>query len=435
MEPHKAKKGLPFLKNPMSTLLMRRRLNQNIPEALPLPVSSKEPEPAYDPRIKGTRVHDFSAPRRRSIQRNDPLPPLPVQGDHQDAPVPEPAAKDTTQQAPVRQHQEVQSPPAASSSGMRNGSFRDRMRSSSGSSMSGSMQYDTLSSIAESNATRGSATYTRTNPSTRTTRSRKISLSEMSSKDTLPRHMKSTSSRFSFDMIGAAKQEKIMEERHRQRQLEKGEPEQDERRDSRFDDFDDDGFDYDAMMDDDGLEERIPGVNADFDEEVEYYEEEIPYTQQDDYNDDPDNDQENFAGFVFQRSDPSSSLGSPYTPGQLPTPRDAQGQAIGSAVTKDTPTLPGFPLSAESNVGGMELPVTQQLAGLEIDKDTPPREEATMATAAPVLDDLYFDDGIIGYEDEFAEDLAAEFDPNAEPFDESIFDDNDTDNPTSESLA
>lgn len=218
-----------------------------------------------------------------------------------------------------------------------------------------------------------------------------------------------------------------MEERHRQRQLEKGGPEQDERRDSRFDDFDDDGFDYDAMMDDDGLEERIPGVNADFDEEEEYFEEEIPYTQQDDYNDDPDNDQENFAGFVFQRSDPSSSLGSPYTPGQLPTPRDAQGQAIGSALTKDTPTLPSVPLSAQSNISGMDLPVSQQIAGLEISEDAPPREATTMATAAPVLDDLYFDDGIIGYEDEFAEDLAAEFDPNAEPFDESIFDDNDTD--------
>lgn len=360
------------------------------------------------------------------------LPPLPV-AKQELPPLPITNRDVTTNHRPTSQ-----SPPPVSMSGTRNGSFRDRMRSSSGASMSGSIQHENTSSIAKGNIHRESDSFRRVNPSTRTTRSRKVSLSEMSSRDTmasLPRHMKSTSSRFSFDMIGAAKQEKIMEERHRQRQLEKGELEMDERRDSRFDEFDEDAFDYDAMIDDDGLEERIPGVNADYDEEDDYLNE-AQYIQQDQFDtqEDPDNDQQNFSGFVFQRSNPESTLTSPHLPGQMPnTPRDAQGHAIGSALTKDTPTTATFPLSAQSNVGDMDPAFVQQLSGLELNEQPPLKEqERTADTKSNALgsvpeDEMYFDDGIIGYEDEFAEDLAAEIDPNAEPFDESIFDNNDTD--------
>ncbi|OAA71400.1 hypothetical protein ISF_01951 [Cordyceps fumosorosea ARSEF 2679] len=460
MEPHKAKKGLPFLKNPMSTLLMRRKANQNPPEPLPTPaLPSQDSEPAYDPRIKGTRVHDFSAPRRRSIPRNDSSQtitrPSPSEYQGGSVPAPAPAPFPVPTPVPPPAHEEAAPEPVSNQAStpdylsknkslppapfpeMRNGSFRDRMRSSSGSSMS-TTQHENLSSIAEDNAHRESDSFRRANPSTRTTRSRKISLSEMSSRDTmtsLPRHMKSTSSRFSFDMIGAAKQEKIMEERHRQRQLEKGEPESTERRDSRFDEFDEDAFDYDAMMDDDGLEERIPGVNADFDEEDDYLNE-TPYIQEDQFDaqDDPDNDQQNFSGFVFQRSNPESALASPALPGQMPnTPRDAHGHPIGSALTKDTPTTATFPLPAQTNPDDMDLAFSQQLSGLAVNEHTPlTEEERTPGARTNVLgsvqeDELYFDDGIIGYEDEFAEDLAAGIDPNDEPFDESIFDNDDTD--------
>jgi hypothetical protein len=84
----------------------------------------------------------------------------------------------------------------------------------------------------------------------------------------LPKHMKSTSSRFSFDLAGkgSAAQEKLLEERHRQKMAKKvrvstmtqssmgvGE--------------DEDDYDYDNMDFDDGLEERIPGVNADDDDD------------------------------------------------------------------------------------------------------------------------------------------------------------------------
>ncbi|KAG7107476.1 hypothetical protein HYQ44_013355 [Verticillium longisporum] len=250
-------------------------------------------------------------------------------------------------------------------------------------------------------------------PSTRTNRSRNASIGALSGRDVLssvPRHMKSTSSRFSFDMVGAAKQEKLLEERHRQRELEKktNEPESDTIRDSRFDDFDEDGFDYDAMMEDDGLEEPIPMADDDYgfddgfeetipmahddyddgfeeripikSDEYDVDEEPVPMTD-DDYDEDeepfpyenllssklpaetlpaaeadtakdPDDDQENFAGFVFQRSNPTSELATPRSAGLLITPRDADGKVIGFAMSS-TPRLPATvspELPAESSL-------------------------------------------------------------------------------------
>lgn len=84
-----------------------------------------------------------------------------------------------------------------------------------------------------------------------------------------PKRLKSNASRFSFDLagVGSSAQEKLLEEKHRQKAKR-------ESRESRVsggsdisdvrNDADDDGeySDYDDL-DDDGLEERIPGVNAD----------------------------------------------------------------------------------------------------------------------------------------------------------------------------
>uniref|UniRef100_A0A8H7NL89 Uncharacterized protein n=1 Tax=Bionectria ochroleuca TaxID=29856 RepID=A0A8H7NL89_BIOOC len=72
LEPQKTKKSLPFLKNPMSTLLMRRKNSQHAPDFLPQPMGGDSDEPMYDPRIRGTRVHDFSAPRRPPVQSKPP---------------------------------------------------------------------------------------------------------------------------------------------------------------------------------------------------------------------------------------------------------------------------------------------------------------------------------------------------------------------------
>lgn len=256
--------------------------------------------------------------------------------------------------------------------------------------------------------------------------------------------MKSTSSRFSFDMMGAARAEKLLEERHRQKELERKANPSSSNRDSRFDDFDEDSFDYDAAMDDDGLEEAIPGVNADYDDD--YFDEETPFEEEvplvgdvDVINDqdDPDNDQENFAGFVFSRSNPQSSLVSPATPGLMITPRDATGRPIGHAITKDrTPDAmsSASPLPIEDctpDTGD----TTVQLAGLGIEGLAAPPKTQYDPTVfqerryMPPVDDgmnaqdrgIYFDGGLL-------EELQMEADEIQKTnFDESIFDDDDVD--------
>ncbi|KAK3934774.1 hypothetical protein QBC46DRAFT_398993 [Diplogelasinospora grovesii] len=267
-----------------------------------------------------------------------------------------------------------------------------------------------------------------------------MSLSEASARDSVvsavPRHMKSTSSRFSFDMIGAAKQERLLEERHRQRELEKKATDGAQGpRESGYDEFDEDAFDYDAMMDDDGLEERIPGVNADLEEEEDEEDYEAAF--------DPDNDQENFAGFTFQRSNPTSTLASPLPPGtgMLATPRDSNGNVIGFAETKDaTPGLPPSPLptfgsdpatapgpdDAVLGLGIQELHIQDQVAqdeAVTAPQDDVQQEAAATVDPAPSTkrvndDDIYFDDGL-------ADEL--DFEHDGTVFDESIFDNNDTD--------
>jgi hypothetical protein len=85
----------------------------------------------------------------------------------------------------------------------------------------------------------------------------------------IPIRLKSDASRFSFDMngVGSSVQEKLLEEKHKEKEAARREKAQRER--SSFSDYDDDDFDYDAMEDDDGFEERIPGINADAEDEYD----------------------------------------------------------------------------------------------------------------------------------------------------------------------
>ncbi|KAK0634408.1 hypothetical protein B0T17DRAFT_611426 [Bombardia bombarda] len=453
---HKGKRGLPFLKNPMSTLLMRRRTGQSTPDVQPPPSST------YDPRIRGTKVHDFSAPRPKRVLST----------------VDASAASETPQSVgdSASTPRGAIWPPRLDSAGQGNTELARNPslnHSSVGSDLGLSSQQDhqyfvskplpeqpipavpPKDSPATSHRTSSSATsraisrqtsilLDSTN-STRTTRSHRLSLSETSTRgsviSSLPKHMASTSSRFSFDMIGSANEEKLLEDRHRKREQEKKTTDvAPDRRDSRFDEFDEDSFDYDAMMDDDGLEERIPGVNADYEDE-----EEGDGEDGNEYQSDPDNDQENFAGFVFQRSNQPSAAPSPYPPGELlPTPRDANGTVIGFAMTKDTtPCLPphdlylddapevgldttlvhsnsaasagsvpglgiqGFDITAEAENNA----VAPQNNHQDVPPDLPPPQRT-------VADDIYFDDGL-------ADELNFEHDGTV--FDESIFDNVDTD--------
>ncbi|KAF7542547.1 hypothetical protein G7Z17_g11479 [Cylindrodendrum hubeiense] len=473
----KPKKGLPFLKNPMSTLLMRRKNSQQVPNLVPLPLKNRPEEPMYDPRIKGTRVHDFSAPRPKRIFPNTNRDPSYVLSPSQSGTLPEQERSPNPLASPIEgaQASATSSPrnPSNASESVYSQDSQALRHSLSNTSemMNGSanallppprhappvppkneapISVQPRSSQASRLIDDASSIYSQS--STRIGRSRGPSLSGLSGKEVpsaLPRHMKSTSSRFSFDMVGAAKQEKILEDRHRQRELEKQttEPDPPSNRDSRFDDFDEDAFDYDAMMDDDGLEERIPGVNADYDDD-EYPEEEINMVGDFDYPSglgedlDPDNDQENFSGFVFERSNPTSSLTSPHSTGFIVTPRDAEGNAIGYAMGGDSPKLPNslspnllsphmLPnpelQAAGLGIQGLDLsgPTTlDNEAAFQQNQQLPPAN----ASQSGRKDDLYYDDEMKRYENqEFAEDLAAPPEWDDTPFDESIFDNNDTD--------
>ncbi|KAI1471657.1 uncharacterized protein F4812DRAFT_187931 [Daldinia caldariorum] len=413
----RAKKSLPFLKNPMSTLLLRRKTSQNVPD-LTLPLRGQDEEPLYDPRIRGTRVHDFSAPRPRKVIPNSELVNSGVERPRQDV-----VSPPTEHNSPVIGVPPVP-PKDGNSQSTRSSSTNSRTVSVDATSLQKSQ--DSVDSRSNVGSKNGRYSQRRTNsipPSLKSLKSLSRNVSEASSRDVLssvPKHMKSTSSRFSFDMIGAAKQEKLLEERHRQRQQDKRTDEPPHQRDSRFDDFDEDAFDYDAMDYDDGLEERIPGVNADLDEEDV------------DGVDDPDNDQENFAGFTFQRSNPVSVLASPHGTGISRTSGDAINSISGYVMTQELPGVPR-PLSVSMESPG-EAPVKEAseqntptglgIQGLETVKEMseqlpfPQQQQGETTRQLSKDDELYFNDGLI-------HDFDGEGDGSA--FDESIFDLEDTD--------
>ncbi|KAK4185121.1 hypothetical protein QBC35DRAFT_504438 [Podospora australis] len=435
--PRKGK--MPFLKNPMSGLLSRRKTAHHPVEIQPL-----KPVVNYDPSIRGTRVHDFSAPRKKITPSTDGAS---VSSSQVETPgfVDTPGARtdpgDSSGVPPIPEGVQVQNsgePPIRSAEGewrttsVRSLPSQDQSVPPVPPKDEPATSVRSLSSATSAETAVPTAARVNSKASTRTGASRAFSISSMAKRTSsvmsaVPKHMKSTSSRFSFDMAGAAKQEKLLEERHRQREQEKKTPEVGSAtRDSRFDDFDED-FDYDAMMDDDGFEEKIPGVNADYEEEEDFG----VCLDPDNDSMDPDNDQENFSGFVFQRSNPASTVASPHTPGgmMLPTPRDASGKVIGFAMTKDT--TPGFPtpvfpdssaLPQVDNVDGSGIHSVPEEAEAVSDSQqaTLPSssEPAEQEPKKPIPDDIYFDDGL-------ADEL--DFQDDGYKFDESLFDNNDTD--------
>ena len=246
----------------------------------------------------------------------------------------------------------------------------------------------------------------------------------------LPKHMTSNSSRFSFDLsgLGSSAQEKLLEEKHKQKQA---------ARKAIFGDIDDDdaaeldnyanyGFD-----DYDDLEEKIPGVNVDAEDDLE---EEIPGVNVDTTDvqihgvnteaevDQGDHTMPVSAGlqhFHFTPSVPSTIM-SPTTAGSgqtsFPTPRDDQGQAIGYAMSKESPDIrqqsPSFYQLSHPHTS-LEL-----IHGLGISSvPNGPQEEKPKAHDLPAQtfseDEMYFDDGDIQ--------LGAD-DSGSASFDESIFD-------------
>ncbi|KAK0389833.1 hypothetical protein NLU13_3406 [Sarocladium strictum] len=469
-EPQRGKKSLPFLKNSMSTLLMRRKNSHNVPDLLPLPLK-KEEEPAYDPRIKGTRVHDFSAPRRKHHMPHSGAHSSrsPTRHDRRSGMKRDPSLAADSMSTLVQPTSYVSS---ASESASASVISQPVGHSTSASSQKTKASAELVAAadqeappvppkddadVVRAHQSRRSHVVHQDGPShaksvasKHSAQSRKVSLADRTHRETIssiPKHMKSTSSRFSFDMIGAAKQEKLLEERHRQRELERQTTEPADSRDSHYDDFDEDAM-YEAMMDDGGYEEEIPGVSFDYEEDdfitPEDDMEGNPEDEPEPAEDDPDNDQENFEGFVFQRSNPASTLTSPQYAGTLPTPRDASGEVIGAAMTKFTPNLqiptlsplspfsPDFAGVSGSRMSGLGIQCISTSPLPDADVLTPQLDVPVSALNASAQiqerDELDFGSGVMsGFENEFAEDLAADPDHDAAPFDESIFDNNDTD--------
>lgn len=278
---HKSGKAMLHLLNPMS-LLARRRSSQVIGSRTEDIKIKNRDVPAmpddYDPRIRGKIIHDFSAPRpRRNISATQP--DTGVNGQDTSPPqIPsQPRAASWNDQikrhsdhSPVfKEHFEDQNVLQVENKGYLQSSLL------TGQSQPG---YDSSLPVFARNLPSHLPERTidapeQPEPGAEQPPSPPKAVShahpqQPQDQDTipnvpfnpsaLPRHLKSNASRFSFDMSGveSSTQEKMLEEKHKAKEASR------RMEDGYFDDFDED-FDDDMMDDLDGLEEKIPGVNAD----------------------------------------------------------------------------------------------------------------------------------------------------------------------------
>jgi hypothetical protein len=221
--------------------------------------------------------------------------------------------------------------------------------------------------------------------------------------ENLPKHMISTSSRFSFQLSGmdSEAQERLLEEKHKQHAASKISNVEDQA------DIDSEGSRYSDgdLGDDDGLEERIPGVNADSDDEVA-----------------DDCQKRSLDSFHFT---PTSALVSPSSVDvaeSQPTPQDGEGQVIGFANTKVSEDHSPVPPSLQFNPKLLEqVPWFGGLGIQSMGNSTSPSWTGVVQELPPQLedqqeddDDLYWDDGNIAGLDSVSD---------GESFDEALFDD------------
>jgi hypothetical protein len=232
--------------------------------------------------------------------------------------------------------------------------------------------------------------------------------------------MTSTSSRFSFQ-IAESTQEKLLEEKHKQHEATKksGAP-------GALDEEDDyDDYDFDA---DDGLEERIPGVNADFEEDDDFsYDVSEPNALVARYaaaepDETPVSDApstisrgQSFVGFHFT---PQSMTFSPTSTNNAsqPTPRDHEGFAIGIADSRESSQHEiSETLNKETVLDGGKVPMLGGLGITTAQAHARRRSQHVSRPQGQIFDDddLYFDDG----------EFELELNPSRGSFDEQIFDD------------
>ena len=484
------KKSRLNLLNPMMSLLARRRSSQNqsSPEDVGLNVKAQS-MPAipddYDPRIRGSIIHDFSAPRPRRIQSTLESPT------HQDPLALGPGPFEHVRRASDLSGLKDASPQRLSQSPNYSPVFKEHFQDDRQNLRPAQTGYLHSLAVSEQSSDLNTAkvpafakklpvvinevsdikitppsrpppipatevdslrkpaevTSELSNSSDEQSKPPAISkvLTGKSQSSTsihrrisgVPKHMTSTSSRFSFIGNGdSAAQEKILEERHKQHAINRktivldGDEGQDE---EQYDEYD-----LDA---DDDLEERIPGVNAD-----DEFEEEIPGITSDE-GDEEDNRRisiplyqetsktraslkidpnaaNNYArvdsrqAFHFTPEPSALSSGTTGATSQ-PTPRDENGQIIGLADTSYSPRPAATHQRQRSDLSITE--VSGGIAGLgltTLQPVTDPEPQNSMQVAAAHHDafmdeDLYFDDGEF---DDLVDDV------NHEVIDERIFD-------------
>ncbi|KAF3481405.1 uncharacterized protein GIQ15_04164 [Arthroderma uncinatum] len=229
----------------------------------------------------------------------------------------------------------------------------------------------------------------------------------------LPRHLTSSASRFSFDLAGGASssQERLMEEKHKEKEAAKRA--QGSERRSEFD-ADSDEFDYDAMMDDDGLEERIPGVNADAESIMDGSDDGIPTGLQPTMRNNMNTYVPTLPTVIPSPISPhggeslnqQSPVVAQQSPGSLLPPSTGNGTPLPSQL--DVPSRPSD-IPTYNNSDG-PVPVALVNPGLPVSM----RTNQHISKSRNDDDDMYYDDGLFG-------ELPAEMQDST--FDESIFDD------------
>ncbi|OQE43430.1 hypothetical protein PENCOP_c003G03776 [Penicillium coprophilum] len=406
---HKSGKAMLHLLNPMS-LLARRRSSQMVSSrAEDIKIKNRN-VPAmpddYDPRIRGKIVHDFSAPRPRrnlsAIQRDTvvngqdtspqiPSQPLGARWNDQ--------AKRHSDHSPVfKEHFEDQNVLQVENKGYLQSSL-----------LTGQSQLGPDSSLPvfarnlPSHIPEGTDISEQLEPKAAEPPSsppKAISHAHPQhpqDQDTipnvpfnpsaLPRHLKSNASRFSFDMSGveSSSQEKMLEEKHKAKEASR------RMEDGYFDDFDED-FDDDMMDDLDGLEEKIPGVNADADDD-----------DFDDFSVSQNNNDTEAKSWAIPELSPV--VGSPITAAP-PAPTNTSHFTSHLSESRKSDDGPSQQLLGENPSLLARTDATSTIS------QVPAVKQATQILDDD--DDLYFDDGDFG-------DLAADNQDGG--FDESIFDD------------
>lgn len=439
---HKSGKAMLHLLNPMSLLARRRSLRMASSKADDVKIGVPNLVPAipddYDPRIRGNIVHDFSAPRpRRNISTAPVLAQdaVGVNDSPQNGHAPEPSNRTSEQKTKHNEH-----PPAFTEH------FEDEQNALQVENK-GYLQSPLLMNPMHQDNEHSLPVFARNLPSKIPEHKEEQPVEQQQKEqqpqqppqqpheeavldpepapdsvkkgelppvheeeDTvvempqqpsgLPRHLKSNASRFSFDMTGmeSSVQEKLLEEKHKEKEAERR-----AKYGSDDEEYSDDDFDEDLLDDMDGLEEKIPGVNTDADED------------------------ELVSGsgtMMMNKSWLSPGLspiiGSPASPvAPNPATFPMQGAPVPAELLQNPSHSHSPSLYENTTPGNNDINQRQQQMNARSSTGPGPVPLGANPGTSQVLeddDDLYFDDGEFG-------DLDADVGDAGEKFDESIFDD------------